>query len=114
MITKEVVLSQLLLNSQEESAPPSPTHTIPKICEEEYGTENKEPDDSVPLMDIPLMMVSFMLSQVLMFSLLTVLYQSTPDSGPLATLCIHLVAMVLWSAQFVWCAWMLNCPVLDL
>ena len=62
------------------------------------------------------MIVSFMLSQVLMFSLLTVLYQTTSNSGPLATLGIHLLAMVLWSAQFVWCAWMLNCPcpVLDL
>ena len=69
---------------------------------------------SVPLVDIPLMIVSFMLSQVLMFSLLTVLYQTTSNSGPLATLGIHLLAMVLWSAQFVWCVWMLNCPVLDL
>ena len=74
----------------------------------------QEPKDSVPLVDIPLMIVSFMLSQVLMFSLLTVLYQTTSNSRPLATLSIHLLAMVLWSAQFVWCAWMLNCPVLDL
>ena len=74
----------------------------------------QEPKDSVPLVDIPLMIVSFMLSQVLMFSLLTVLYQTTSNSGPMATLGIHLLAMVLWSAQFVWCAWMLNCPVLDL
>ena len=65
-------------------------------------------------MDIPLMIVSFMLSQVLLFSLLSVMYQITSDKGPLATLFIHLIVMVLWSAQFVWVAWMLNCPVLDM
>ena len=68
----------------------------------------------MPLLDIPLMLFSFLLSQVLMFSMVTVLYQASSSGGPLATICVHLGAILLWTAQFVWCAWMLNCPVLDL
>ena len=61
------------------------------------------------------MILSFLLSQILLLSLLSLLYQTAAtSSSPLPTLCIHLVSLILWSAQFIWCAWMLNCPVLDL
>ena len=66
------------------------------------------------MLDIPLMLVSFMLSQVLIFSLLNMMYQAISTSGPLSTLCVHLAAVVMWTAQFVWCGWMLNCPVLSM
>ena len=65
--------------------------------------------------------------QVLAHSLVSLL-QSLAGSG-LASLASHLASLLLWTAQFVWwphdndircvmtcarCAWMLNCPVLNL
>ena len=60
------------------------------------------------------MLVSFILSQVLIFSLLNMMYQAISTTGPLATLCVHLSAVAMWTGQFVWVAWMLNCPVLNM
>ena len=94
-----------------------------RLAEDDFPVSSLSPPNSrhhheskedVPLLDIPFMLSSFLLSQVLVHSVISVLEASaTSSSWQLARLASHLVSLLLWSLQFVWCAWMLNCPVLN-
>ena len=107
-----MVINQLMENSRfmdnrlaEEDFP------VSSLSNNSHQLENKE---DLPLLDIPFMLSSFLLSQVLLHSVISVIEASTTSSSwHLARLASHLVSLLLWSLQFVWCAWMLNCPVLN-
>ena len=108
----QMVINQLMENSRfmdsrlaEEDFPlPSPPN----------NSHHQESKEDVPLLDIPFMLSSFLLSQVLVHSVISVMEATTSSSSwQLARLASHLVSLLLWSLQFVWCAWMLNCPVLN-
>ena len=109
-----MVINQLMENSRlldsrlaEEDFPVSP---VPAT-----STHHQESKEDLPLLDIPFMLSSFLLSQLLVHSVISLLEATTASSSwQLAKLASHLVSLLLWSLQFVWCAWMLNCPVLNL
>ena len=110
-----MVISQLMENSRMMDR---------RLAEEDFpvntcisrGKEDQEARDQVPLLDIPFMLCSFLLSQMLVHSIITVMEAATSSSSNtwhLASLVSHLASLLLWTLQFVWCAWMLNCPVLN-
>ena len=110
----KMVINQLMENSRlmdnrlAEEDFPVPSLSLPNKT---HRPDNKE---DLPLLDIPFMLSSFLLSQVLVHSVISVMEATTTSSSwQLARLASHLVSLLLWSLQFVWCAWMLNCPVLN-
>lgn len=110
-----MVINQLMENSRlmdsrlaEEDFPVAGTSLIRR-----QGQDKAEGED-VPLLDIPFMLSSFLLSQMLVHSIISVMEGSTRPSTTLSSLASHLASLLLWTIQFVWCAWMLNCPVLNL
>ena len=107
-----MVINQLMENSRlMDSRLAEEDFPVSALSNNSHHHENKE---EVPLLDIPFMLSSFLLSQVLVHSVISVLEASaTSSSWQLARLASHLVSLLLWSLQFVWCAWMLNCPVLN-
>ena len=110
-----MVISQLIENSRlmdrrlaEEDFPVSGLGLSRRQEQEGGGGE-------VPLLDIPFMLCSFLLSQMLVHSVISVMEASiNSTTSSLAGLASHLASIFLWTVQFVWCAWMLNCPVLNL
>ena len=110
----KMVINQLMENSRlmdsrlaEEDFPVTGTGLIRRQGQDKDG-------EDVPLLDIPFMLSSFLLSQMLVHSIISVMESSTRPSTTLSSLVSHLASLLLWTIQFVWCAWMLNCPVLNL
>ena len=110
----KMVINQLMENSRlmdsrlaEEDFPVTGTGLIRRHGQDKDG-------EDVPLLDIPFMLSSFLLSQMLVHSIISVMESSTRPSTTLSSLVLHLASLLLWTIQFVWCAWMLNCPVLNL
>lgn len=110
-----MVISQLMENSRlmdsrlaEDDFPLSPS-----VNNSQH--QPRETEENLPLLDIPFMLSSFLLSQMLVHSVISVMEASTSSSSwQLSSLFTHLFSLLLWTLQFVWCAWMLNCPVLNL
>ena len=111
----KMVINQLMENSRlmdnrlAEEDFPVPSLSLPN------KTQRPDNKEDVPLLDIPFMLSSFLLSQVLVHSVISVMEAaSSTSSWHVASLASHLASLLLWTLQFVWCAWMLNCPVLNL
>ena len=107
-----MVINQLMENSRlMDSRLAEEDFPVSALSNNSHHHENKE---EVPLLDIPFMLSSFLLSQMLVHSVISVIEATTTSSSwQLAKLASHLVSLLLWSLQFVWCAWMLNCPGLS-
>ena len=103
-----MVINQLMENSRLLDS---------RLAEEDFpvshlpltSTHHQGDKEDLPLLDIPFMLSSFLLSQLLVHSVISLLEATTASSSwQLAKLASHLVSLLLWSLQFVWCAWMLQ------